>query len=213
MPTCRNVGQLDSADSLYSGGYIFIITMVIIYVVCPVERYWGVPVSQSLSIINYHHLHRNNHDDDYDCPVKNIGEYQCHNHYQLTSIIINHYYHTHHDNHDNNYDCLVTRYRGVPMSQLSSIINYDHPNYNPSDNNYHNNLIIMIIITIVQLRDIGEYQCQVNTEPKISLSVFLVVSGENSNFAPDHHHHHNAHYHFVFIIIIIIIYVHHHFVK
>ena len=87
-----------------------------------------------------------NHDDDYDCPVKNIGEYQCHNHYQLTSIIINHYHHIHHDNHDNNYDCLVTRYRGVPMSQLSSIINYHHPNYNPSDNNHHNNLMIMTII-------------------------------------------------------------------
>ena len=84
------------------------------------------------------------------------------------------------------------------MSQLLSIMNHHHPNYNHSKNNYFDNLIIMIIITIVQLRDIGEYQCQVNTEPKISLSVFLVVSGENSNYAPDHHHH------FVFIIIIII---------
>ena len=84
------------------------------------------------------------------------------------------------------------------MSQLLSIMNHHHPNYNHSKNNHFDNLIIMIIITIVQLRDIGEYQCQVNTEPKISLSVFLVVSGENSNYAPDHHHH------FVFIIIIII---------
>jgi len=31
-------------------------------------------------------------------------------------------------------------------------------------------------IRYTQLRDIGEYQCQVNTEPKISLSVFLFVS-------------------------------------
>ena len=91
------------------------------------------------------------------------------------------------------------------MSQLLSIMNHHHPNYNHSKNNYFDNLIIMIIITIVQLRDIGEYQCQVNTEPKISLSVFLVVSGENSNYASYHHHHHNAHYSFVFTIIIIII--------
>ena len=104
-------------------------------------------------------------------------------------------------------------YKISGSTSITIFINYHHPNYNHSDNNYYNDLIIMIIITIVQLRDIGEYQCQVNTEPKISLSVFLVVSGENSNYAPDHHHHHNAHYHFVFIIIIIIIYVHHHFVK
>ena len=38
--------------------------------------------------------------------------------------------------------------------------------------------IIIIIDTNFQLRDIGEYQCQVNTEPKISLSVFLIVSGQ-----------------------------------
>ena len=38
--------------------------------------------------------------------------------------------------------------------------------------------IIIIIDTNLQLRDIGEYQCQVNTEPKISLSVFLLVSGQ-----------------------------------
>lgn len=31
-------------------------------------------------------------------------------------------------------------------------------------------------IRYTQLRDIGEYQCQVNTEPKISLSVFLTVT-------------------------------------
>jgi len=31
-------------------------------------------------------------------------------------------------------------------------------------------------IRYTQLRDIGEYQCQVNTEPKISLSIFLSVS-------------------------------------
>ena len=34
-------------------------------------------------------------------------------------------------------------------------------------------------IRYTQLRDIGEYQCQVNTEPKISLSIFLSVSGKN----------------------------------
>jgi hypothetical protein len=32
-------------------------------------------------------------------------------------------------------------------------------------------------IKYTQLRDAGEYQCQVNTEPKISSSVFLKVSG------------------------------------
>ena len=35
-------------------------------------------------------------------------------------------------------------------------------------------------IRYTQLRDMGEYQCQVNTEPKISLSVFLQVSGEQT---------------------------------
>ena len=34
-------------------------------------------------------------------------------------------------------------------------------------------------IRYTQLRDMGEYQCQVNTEPKISMSVFLHVTGEN----------------------------------
>ena len=33
-------------------------------------------------------------------------------------------------------------------------------------------------IKYTQLRDAGEYQCQVNTEPKISSSVFLKVSGK-----------------------------------
>ena len=33
-------------------------------------------------------------------------------------------------------------------------------------------------IKYTQIRDAGEYQCQVNTEPKISTSVFLKVSGE-----------------------------------
>ncbi len=28
-----------------------------------------------------------------------------------------------------------------------------------------------------QLRDAGEYQCQINTEPKMSYSVFLSVEG------------------------------------
>ena len=32
-------------------------------------------------------------------------------------------------------------------------------------------------IRYTQLRDMGEYQCQVNTEPKISMSVFLHVTG------------------------------------
>ena len=32
-------------------------------------------------------------------------------------------------------------------------------------------------IKYTQLRDEGEYQCQVNTEPKISFSVFLTVKG------------------------------------
>ena len=32
-------------------------------------------------------------------------------------------------------------------------------------------------IKYTQLRDRGEYQCQVNTEPKISMSVFLSVTG------------------------------------
>ena len=31
-----------------------------------------------------------------------------------------------------------------------------------------------------QLRDAGEYMCQVNLEPKISRSVFLVVRGEQT---------------------------------
>ena len=35
-------------------------------------------------------------------------------------------------------------------------------------------------IRYTQLRDLGEYQCQVNTEPKISMSVFLHVTGEPS---------------------------------
>ena len=34
-------------------------------------------------------------------------------------------------------------------------------------------------IRYTQLRDMGEYQCQVNTEPKISMSVFLHVTGIN----------------------------------
>ena len=33
-------------------------------------------------------------------------------------------------------------------------------------------------IKYTQLRDEGEYQCQVNTEPKISFSVFLTVEGK-----------------------------------
>ena len=33
-------------------------------------------------------------------------------------------------------------------------------------------------IKYTQLRDEGEYQCQVNTEPKISFSVFLSVKGK-----------------------------------
>ena len=33
-------------------------------------------------------------------------------------------------------------------------------------------------IKYTQLRDAGEYQCQVNTEPKISFSVFLTVKGK-----------------------------------
>ncbi len=33
-------------------------------------------------------------------------------------------------------------------------------------------------IKFVQFRDAGEYQCQVNTEPKLSFSVFLKVTGE-----------------------------------
>ena len=35
-------------------------------------------------------------------------------------------------------------------------------------------------IKYTQLRDAGEYQCQVNTEPKISFSVFLTVKGKLS---------------------------------
>ena len=35
----------------------------------------------------------------------------------------------------------------------------------------------MLQIKYTQLRDMGEYQCQVNTEPKISISVFLSVTG------------------------------------
>ena len=77
--------------------------------------------------------------------LRDIGENKCYNHYQLAWIIINHYHHIHHDNHDNNYDCLVTRYRGVPVSQLLSIMNHHHPNYNHSKNNHFDNLIIMII--------------------------------------------------------------------
>ena len=33
------------------------------------------------------------------------------------------------------------------------------------------------------LRDSGEYQCQVNSEPKESLDVTLVVRGENLQFS------------------------------
>ena len=91
MPTCRNVGQLDSADSLYSGGNIFFIAMVIIYVVWPVERYWGVPesqLSQLLSIINYYHLHPYNYDDEYDCPVTRYRGVQV---LQSLSISMNYY--------------------------------------------------------------------------------------------------------------------------
>ncbi len=33
-------------------------------------------------------------------------------------------------------------------------------------------------IKYTQLRDTGEYQCQVNTEPKISFSVYLTVRGK-----------------------------------
>ena len=33
-------------------------------------------------------------------------------------------------------------------------------------------------IRYTQQRDMGEYQCQVNTEPKISMSVFLHVTGQ-----------------------------------
>ena len=33
-------------------------------------------------------------------------------------------------------------------------------------------------IKYTQIRDAGEYQCQVNTEPKISFSVFLTVKGK-----------------------------------
>ena len=36
-------------------------------------------------------------------------------------------------------------------------------------------------IKYTQLRDEGEYQCQVNTEPKISFSVFLYVEGKKLN--------------------------------
>jgi hypothetical protein len=36
-------------------------------------------------------------------------------------------------------------------------------------------------IKYTQLRDEGEYQCQVNTEPKISFSVFLIVLGKYRN--------------------------------
>ena len=84
MPTCRNVGQLDSADSLYSGGNIFIIAMVIIYIVWPVERYWGVPesqLSQLLSIIIIFILIIMMM--SMAVQLQDIGEYKCYNHYQL----------------------------------------------------------------------------------------------------------------------------------
>ena len=41
-------------------------------------------------------------------------------------------------------------------------------------------------IKYTQLRDAGEYQCQVNTEPKISFSVFLQVEGNLNNNLSSH---------------------------
>lgn len=41
-------------------------------------------------------------------------------------------------------------------------------------------------IKYTQLRDEGEYQCQVNTEPKISFSVFLTVEGKSINLLQPH---------------------------
>ena len=37
-------------------------------------------------------------------------------------------------------------------------------------------------IKYTQMKDAGEYQCQVNTEPKISLPVNLVVAGRRKFF-------------------------------
>ena len=79
VPTCRNVGQLDSADSLYSGGNFF-------------ELSWEILGSTRVTIItiiiNYYHLHPNNYDDEYDCPVTRYRGVQV---LQSLSISINYY--------------------------------------------------------------------------------------------------------------------------
>ena len=80
---------------------------------------------------------------------------------------------------------LQIRYTQVPQHDHHHNNCHHHHLHRHQQCHHHHHHTIIIVTTIIiiidtnlQLRDIGEYQCQVNTEPKISLSVFLLVSGQ-----------------------------------